>query len=102
MSKQSVHDRVVDLSTLLRMSAVVNHLSINFLRQLVHIIGIIFNRNRVIAAPGPPPTLERASGGSPGRVTVSIDTLAVKEVATRFGSIPWKQDKRHVMSEVLF
>ena len=34
------------------MSAVVNHLSFNFVNQLVHIIdiGIILNRSRVIAA----------------------------------------------------
>ena len=88
------------------MSAVVNHLSFNFVNQLVHIIdiGIILNRSRVIAAPGRlstlwekescrgrASTLERASGGlvPPGRVTVSIDALRVKEVTThqRFQSL---------------
>ena len=97
------------------MSAVVNHLSFNFVNQLVHIIdiGIILNRSRVIAAPGRlstlwekescrgrASTLERASGGlvPPGRVTVS---LRVKEVTThqRFQSLhsmETKEQTRHI------
>ena len=43
------------------------------------------NGGKEVCRRGRAPTLERASGGlvSSGRVTVSIDTVAVKEVATR-------------------